>query len=62
MCDACEADRFAYTVNDILVSDFYTPALFFEPEPIDGLRYSFTAWPTRPRAAGYETRARDWAH
>ena len=30
VCDPCEADQFAYTVNDILVSDFYTPR-FFDP-------------------------------
>lgn len=48
VCDACEADQFAYTVNDILVSDFYTPH-FFEPKPIDGLRYSFTGAVKGPR-------------
>ena len=48
MCDPCEADQFAYTVNDILVSDFYTPR-FFDPKPVDGTRYSFTGALKRPR-------------
>ena len=30
VCDPCEADQFAYTVNDILVSDFITPH-FYDP-------------------------------
>src|SRR5919204_1866239 len=41
VCDPCEADEFAYTVNDVLVSDFYTPH-FFDPKPAQGVRYSFT--------------------
>ena len=28
VCDACEDDRFAYKVNDVLVSDFVYPAWF----------------------------------
>ena len=46
--DPCEADQFAYTVNDILVSDFYTPR-FFDPTPVDSVRYSFTGALKRPR-------------
>ena len=46
--DPCEADQFAYTVNDILVSDFYTPH-FFDPKPAAGVRYSFTGALTGPR-------------
>src|ERR687885_1087893 len=41
VCDPCEADQFAYTVNDVLVSDFYTPH-FFDPDAAAGVRYSFT--------------------
>jgi len=48
VCDPCEADRFAYTVNDILVSDFYTPH-FFDPVRTEATRYSFTGALTKPR-------------
>jgi hypothetical protein len=48
VCDPCEGDQFAYTVNDILVSDFYTPR-FFDPRHVEGVRYSFTGAITRPR-------------
>src|SRR4051794_28419374 len=48
VCDPSEAEAFAYTVNDVLVSDFYTPR-FFDPVRVDGVRYSFTGAITRPR-------------
>jgi hypothetical protein len=48
VCDPCEAAQFAYTVNDILVSDFYTPH-FFDPHAAAGVRYSFTGAITKPR-------------
>ncbi len=48
VCDPSEAAEFAYTVNDVLVSDFYTPR-FFEPLPAPGARYSFTGVIERPR-------------
>jgi hypothetical protein len=48
VCDPSEAARFGYTVNDILVSDFYTPR-FFDPVRSEGVRYSFTAAIERPR-------------
>ena len=48
VCDPSEAARFGYTVNDILVSDFYTPR-FFDPVRSDGVRYSFTGAIERPR-------------
>jgi hypothetical protein len=48
VCDPCEADAYAYTVNDILVSDFYTPR-FFDPHPAGGVRYSFTGAIGQPR-------------
>ncbi len=48
MCDPCEADEFAYTVNDILVSDFITPN-FYDPRRSDGVRYSFTGAIPGPR-------------
>jgi len=48
VCDPCEASQFAYTVNGILVSDFYTPH-FFDPVQTDSTRYSFTGALTKPR-------------
>jgi hypothetical protein len=48
VCDPCEADQFAYTVNDVLVSDFYTPH-FFDPHKAEGVRYSYTGALTKPR-------------
>ena len=48
VCDPSEADEFGYTVNDILMSDFYTPH-FFDPVKADGVRYSFTGAITKPR-------------
>jgi hypothetical protein len=46
--DPSEAAQFAYTVNSILVSDFYTPN-FFDPVASSGVRYSFTGAITEPR-------------
>jgi hypothetical protein len=46
--DPSEAEQFGYTVNDILMSDFYTPR-FFDPLPVGGVRYSFTGAITKPR-------------
>jgi hypothetical protein len=48
LCDPCEGDAFAYTVNDILVSDFITPH-FYDPKQADGVRYSFTGAIKEPR-------------
>jgi hypothetical protein len=41
VCDPSEAAEFGYTVNDILVSDFYT-SRFFDPVRSVATRYSFT--------------------
>jgi hypothetical protein len=46
--DPSEAAEFGYTVNDILVSDFYTPS-YFDPVAASGVRYSFTGAITKPR-------------
>jgi hypothetical protein len=46
--DPSEAPEFAYSVNDILVSDFYTPS-YFDPVKAAGVRYSFTGAITEPR-------------
>lgn len=48
VCDPSEAAQFAYTVNDVLVSDFYTPR-FFDPVETPGTRYSFTGAIKKPR-------------
>jgi hypothetical protein len=41
VCDPSEGAKFGYTVNGVLLSDFYTPR-FFDPVPAAGVRYSFT--------------------
>src|SRR5260370_22734207 len=38
VCDPCEAAQFGYSVNGVLVSDFYTPN-FFDPVVVPGGRY-----------------------
>lgn len=48
VCDPCEDDDFAYTVNGVMVSDFCTPA-YYDPMRADGVRYSFTGAIGRPR-------------
>jgi hypothetical protein len=48
VCDPPEAAENAYTVNDILVSDFYTPS-FFDPAPAGGVRYDFSGKINGPR-------------
>jgi hypothetical protein len=47
VCDPCEAATFAYSVNGVLVSDFYTPN-FFDPVAAAGVRYSFTGAIEKP--------------
>lgn len=48
ICDPCQGAELAYTVNDILVSDFCTPH-YYEPVRINGERYSYTGAITEPR-------------
>ena len=48
VCDPSEADQFGYTVNNIAVSDFYTPS-YFDPVAAAGVRYSFTGALKGPR-------------
>lgn len=48
ICDPSEAPEFAYTVNGVRASDFYTPA-FFDPVRVAGARYSFTGALSSPR-------------
>lgn len=47
-CDPSEAADFAYSVNGVLVSDFYSPR-FFDPVAAPGVRYSFTGAIEEPR-------------
>ena len=47
VCDPCEDQSFAYTVNGITVSDFYTPH-FFDPVQSNSVSYSFTGAITAP--------------
>lgn len=57
VCDPCQARQNGYTVNGILVSDFYTPA-YFDPVAAPGVRYSYTGAIKQPRevlAGGYLT-------
>jgi len=48
VCDPCQSVDYAYTVNGVLVSDFYTPH-YFDPEPVIGIIYDFTGKITHPR-------------
>lgn len=47
VCDPCEAAAYAYRIDGVVVSDFYTPA-FFDPAPRRGHRYSHTGAITAP--------------
>ncbi len=47
VCDPCEDASFAYSINGILVSDFYTRN-YFDSVPVSGMRYSFTGSITKP--------------
>jgi hypothetical protein len=48
VCDPSEDEKFGYTVNDILLADFYTPN-YFDPITAPGVRYSFTGAINKPR-------------
>ena len=48
VCDPCQASKFAYTVNSVMVSDFYTPR-YFDPIQSSGVRYSFSGQVRGPR-------------
>lgn len=48
VCDPSEADAFSYTVNGVIVSDFYAPN-YFDPVFSTGVRYSFTGAIKKPR-------------
>jgi hypothetical protein len=66
VCDPCQGDTFGYTVNGVLVSDFYTPR-YFDPLSASGARYSYSGAITQPRqvlSGGYlswrEPTTADW--
>jgi len=48
ICDPCESEQFAYSVNGILLSDFYTPH-YFDPVRSSSIRYSFTGSIKEPK-------------
>ncbi|MBL1107810.1 hypothetical protein JK361_24995 [Streptomyces sp. 5-8] len=48
VADPSEAAEFGYTVNGMLVSDFFTPR-FYDPVAADGVRYSFGGHIKQPR-------------
>lgn len=48
VCDPSEAAKFGYSVNGVLVSDFYTPD-YFDPVVASGVRYSFVGAVKKPR-------------
>ncbi|CUU58068.1 hypothetical protein Ga0074812_11698 [Parafrankia irregularis] len=48
IADPSEDIRWSYTVNDIVVSDFYT-SRYFDPVAASGVQYSFTGAITEPR-------------
>lgn len=48
VADPSEAAEFGYTVNGLLVSDFFTQR-FYDPIAVDGVRYSFGGHIKKPR-------------
>jgi hypothetical protein len=48
VCDPCEANRYAYSIQGIAVSDFITPH-FYDPVVTAGTRYSFGGNIKKPR-------------
>ena len=66
VCDPSEAEEYAYSINGISVSDFYTPH-FFDPVTASGVRYSYTGAITEPRQvlrggylSWYDPATRSW--
>jgi len=48
VCDPCEDSSFAYFIDGVIVSDFYTPE-YFDSAPNNFVRYSFTGSLAKPR-------------
>lgn len=47
-CDPCEADKYSYSIQGVVVSDFITPR-FYDPQATPGTRYSYTGAVSAPR-------------
>lgn len=47
VCDPVEDAQYAYQINGVLVSDFFTPS-FYDPVATQGTRYDFTGALTKP--------------
>jgi len=47
VCDPCEDKQYAYAIDGVVVSDFYTPN-YFDSAPARGVRYDFTGAIERP--------------
>lgn len=47
VCDPSESEDYAYSINGVMVSDFYTPH-FFDPVVSSSVRYSFSGKITKP--------------
>src|SRR3974390_1664754 len=48
VCDPCEGNQYAYTINGVAVSDFITPR-FYDPVVTSATRYSFGGNVKKPR-------------
>lgn len=48
VCDPCEDLEFAYSIDGVIVSDFYTPH-YFDLEQVAGVRYDQQGKITKPR-------------
>jgi hypothetical protein len=48
VCDPCESEQFAYHIDGILVSDFYTPH-YLSRQTIPGMQFSFNNQISAPR-------------
>lgn len=66
VCDPSEDDAYAYTVNGVMVSDFYTPR-YFDPVAASGTRYSYTGAIKAPRTilpggylSWYDPKSKHW--
>ena len=51
ICDPIEDSNHAYTIDGVVVSDFYTPN-YFDDAVTPGMRYSFNGAISRPREVG----------
>ena len=61
VCDPCQSSCFAYSVNSVMVSDFYTPQ-YFDPAKSAAVRYSFSGQVRGPREVLDVDTCRDSIH